>query len=37
MQVMEAVRPAAAKQGLETPVELWGYFVQQVGWCGGMV
>jgi hypothetical protein len=23
------VRPAAAKQGLETPLELWGYFVGQ--------
>ena len=23
------VRPAASKRGLETPVELWGYFVEQ--------
>jgi dynein heavy chain len=25
---MEAVRPRAAKRGLETPLELWGYFVE---------
>lgn len=29
MAVLEAVRPAAAKRGLETPLELWGYFVEQ--------
>ncbi|GLC47993.1 hypothetical protein PLESTB_000047400 [Pleodorina starrii] len=28
MQIMEAVRPRAAKRGLETPLELWGYFVE---------
>jgi hypothetical protein len=26
-QVLEAVRPTAAKAGLETPLELWGFFV----------
>eukprot|EP00983_Pelagomonas_calceolata_P100998 1158641-Pelagomonas_calceolata.AAC.2 len=30
MAILEAVRPEASKQGLETPVELWGFFVQQV-------
>lgn len=30
VQILEAVRPDAAKQGLETPFELWGFFVQQV-------
>ncbi len=30
MAVMEMVRPAASKKGLETPLELWGFFVQQV-------
>eukprot|EP00955_Chlamydomonas_euryale_P034508 349803-Chlamydomonas_euryale.AAC.1 len=29
MQVMEMVRPAASKLGLETPLELWGFFVKQ--------
>ena len=29
LQVLEMVRPAASKRGLETPVELWGYFVEQ--------
>ncbi|KAJ9535032.1 hypothetical protein QJQ45_029705, partial [Haematococcus lacustris] len=29
MVVMEAVRPRAAKLGLETPLELWGYFTAQ--------
>lgn len=28
-QVMEMVRPLATKQGLETPLELWGFFVTQ--------
>lgn len=28
-QVLEMVRPAASKLGLESPVELWGFFVQQ--------
>ena len=28
-QVLELVRPLAAKQGLETPLELWGFFVKQ--------
>lgn len=28
--IMELVRPAAAKKGLETQLELWGFFVQQV-------
>ncbi|KAL3142804.1 hypothetical protein ABBQ38_003103 [Trebouxia sp. C0009 RCD-2024] len=27
--VLEMVRPAASKLGLESPVEVWGYFVQQ--------
>lgn len=27
-QVMEMVRPRAAKRGLETPLELWGFFVE---------
>ncbi|KAI8468854.1 MAG: dynein heavy chain 8 [Monoraphidium minutum] len=27
--ILEAVRPAAAKRGLETPLELWSYFVSQ--------
>ncbi len=27
-QIMEAVRPRAAKRGLETPLELWGFFVE---------
>lgn len=27
---MELVRPLASKQGLETPLELWGFFVDQV-------
>ena len=26
---MELVRPNAAKLGLETPLELWGFFVKQ--------
>ena len=30
VQILEAVRPDAARQGLETPFELWGFFVQQV-------
>lgn len=30
MTILEAVRPDASKLGLETPVELWGFFVQQV-------
>ena len=29
LQVLEMVRSAASKRGLETPVELWGYFVEQ--------
>lgn len=29
MQVMEAVRPRASKKGLETPLELWGFFVAE--------
>ena len=29
LQVLEMVRPAASRRGLETPVELWGYFVEQ--------
>lgn len=28
-QVLEMVRPAASKLGLESPVELWGFFTQQ--------
>ena len=28
-QVLEMVRPAASKLGLESTVEVWGYFVQQ--------
>ncbi|KAG2451278.1 hypothetical protein HYH02_003884 [Chlamydomonas schloesseri] len=28
MTIMEAVRPRAAKLGLETPLELWGFFVE---------
>ncbi|KXZ55711.1 DHC8 protein [Gonium pectorale] len=28
MTIMEAVRPRAAKRGLETPLELWGFFVE---------
>lgn len=31
MAILEAVRPEASKLGLETPLELWGFFVQQVG------
>ena len=26
-QILEAVRPAAAQKGLETPLELWGFFI----------
>lgn len=33
MQIMELVRPAAAKLGLETPLELWGFFVRQCRAC----
>ena len=29
LQVLEMVRPAASKVGLESTVEVWGYFVQQ--------
>jgi dynein heavy chain len=29
LQILEAVQPAAARQGLESPVQLWGYFVSQ--------
>ncbi|CAG9462898.1 unnamed protein product [Pedinophyceae sp. YPF-701] len=29
MTVMEQVRPMASKRGLETPLELWGYFVKE--------
>ena len=29
MQIMEAVRPRASKKGLETPLELWGFFVAE--------
>ncbi|KAF6263196.1 dynein heavy chain 8 [Scenedesmus sp. NREL 46B-D3] len=29
MQILEAVQPAAARQGLESPVQMWGYFVSQ--------
>ena len=29
MQILEMVRPAASKLGLESPVELWGFFTQQ--------
>ncbi|CAD7701708.1 unnamed protein product [Ostreobium quekettii] len=29
MQVLEMVRPAASKKGLESTVELWGFFVVQ--------
>ena len=29
LQVLEMVRPAASKLGLESTVEVWGYFVQQ--------
>lgn len=29
MQIMEMVRPAAAVRGLETPAELWAFFVKQ--------
>ena len=28
-QVLEMVRPLASKLGLETPLELWGFFVKQ--------
>ncbi len=39
-QVLEMVRPAASKFGLETPLELWGFFVQQVrglcAWAEGL-
>ncbi|DBA76763.1 TPA: hypothetical protein ACH3X2_008790 [Trebouxia sp. C0005] len=28
-EVLEMVRPAASKLGLESPVEVWGFFVQQ--------
>ncbi|KAG2501733.1 hypothetical protein HYH03_000233 [Edaphochlamys debaryana] len=28
MTIMEAVRPRAAKRNLETPLELWGFFVE---------
>jgi hypothetical protein len=28
-QILEAVRPAAAKKGLETPNELWSFFLEQ--------
>ena len=28
-EVLEMVRPAASKLGLESPVELWGFFTQQ--------
>lgn len=27
VQILEAVRPEAAKLGLESPLQLWGYFV----------
>jgi len=43
MAILEAVRPEASKQGLETPVELWGFFVQQcrtylhVVWCSSPI
>lgn len=26
LQILESVRPAAAKLGLESPLQLWGYF-----------
>lgn len=29
VQILEAVRPAASKRGLETPSELWSFFVEQ--------
>ncbi|KAK9828903.1 hypothetical protein WJX72_002692 [[Myrmecia] bisecta] len=29
MQVLEMVRPAAAKAGLESPMELWNFFIAQ--------
>ena len=29
MQILEAVRPEAAKRKLESPAELWGFFVEQ--------
>lgn len=29
LQILEAVRPAAAKLGLDNPLQLWGYFVSQ--------
>jgi dynein heavy chain, axonemal len=29
VQIMEMVRPAAATRGLETPAELWAFFVKQ--------
>ena len=29
LQLLEMVRPSASKLGLESPVELWSYFVQQ--------
>lgn len=29
MQILEAVRPAAAQMGLESPLQLWSFFVQQ--------
>lgn len=28
-QILESVRPAAAKLGLESPLQLWGYFIRQ--------
>ena len=30
MQILEMVRPAAAKRKLETPLELWGFFTEMV-------
>ena len=35
MSIMEAVRPLASKRGLETPLELWGFFVEQCKCVGG--
>ena len=29
MQILEMVRPRASKLGLETPLEMWGFFVRQ--------
>lgn len=29
LQILEAVRPAAAKKGLESPLQLWGHFISQ--------